>query len=178
MRGIFVFLCLFGILEIANAAPDTAGTLEDLHAHRFDAMEQRFEAIDESFRRGSISEFDLLDAYKPFYQRDDILSQDMTAWVRAHPKSYVAHLANGTYRRKLGEFQRGEGYNQNVPLDVQGYVTQQFKMSQRELWLALELKPESFLAMLNLLNIARYEDDDMLAKKMLALAPYPTQVTY
>jgi hypothetical protein len=175
MRRLFILGCVLGIMGVARATPDSTGTLADLRAHRFDVIERRLDAIDASFKAGRVSEFDLLDAYKPFYQQDDVLSGDMAAWEREHPDSYVAHLANGTYRRKLGELRRGQGYIQQVPLESRHYMEIQFELSKRELWRTLELRPESFLALVNLMNIAEYTGDDAMADNVLALsvAAYP-----
>lgn len=170
MRSLALLFLLVCSFALANAAPQSANVITNLRAHRFDEMERQLESIDKGFQAGRISEFDLLDAYKAFYQREDILSEDLRAWEHERPNSYIAHLASGTYRRKLGDFRRGEGYIQSVPPDAQRYMAVQFAEAKQELWRALELNPRSFLSMLNLMNIAQDEGDDALADKVLALS--------
>jgi Domain of unknown function (DUF4034) len=138
-----------------------------IHKRDFDALEMHFNAIEVSFERGDTTEFALLDAYKSLYMRTDQLSDELLAWTASHPKSYAAHLARGTYYRKLGEYSRGNAFARDVPQPTMMYVHQVFDIAAEELKTAVPLTAKPYLAVLNLLNIARYEADADAADRYL-----------
>ncbi|HEY9027311.1 MAG TPA: DUF4034 domain-containing protein [Burkholderiaceae bacterium] len=163
--------CLLLALATSASMPASAQDIvADLRAHRFDAVERPLLAAEDAFQARRISEYDLLDAYKVFYLEQDVLSEDMAAWEHAHPASWIARLASGTYHRKLGEIRRGQGYIQDVAADDRRYMLRQFDLARAELQRALELNPRSYLALLNLANVAQFVDDDALADKTLTAA--------
>ena len=135
----------------------------------FQSVETRFSTVQSEFEKGRITEFDLLDTYKVFYQREDNHRSELNAWVKAYPKSPSAYLARGVYFRKLGEFKRGTNYiSQTSPENVQ-YMTQMFDLAKKDLEAALQLNPRSYLAVLHLLNIAQFEGNDGAADRYLRL---------
>jgi hypothetical protein len=166
MRRLSSFIIAIAWYAAMPAAAQEA--IADLHAHRFEAVERPLQAAEEAFEAHRISELDLLDAYKVFYLEQDVLSDDLAAWERARPASWIARLASGTYHRKLGEIRRGQGYIQGVPLEDQRYMQRQFELARVELERALQMNPHAYIAMLNLLNIAQFVSDDALADRMLA----------
>ncbi len=159
-------LCVAAIVAVPAAAQDLIG---DLRAHRFEAVERPLRAAEDAFQAHRIAELDLLDAYKVFYVQEDVLSDDLAAWEKASPKSWIARVASGTYHRKLGELRRGQGFIQGVPPQDQRYMLRQFDLAKADLQRALELNPRSYMAMLNLANVAQFVSDDALADKVLAL---------
>ncbi len=169
MRRLTLFLLLAAWLASAQAA-DTVSN--DLRAHHFEAIEQQFAAVEADFQAGRASEFDLTDAWKAFYPgpgRED-MGRGLAAWLRERPGSWVAAVAFGTYWRKMGEAVRGQGYGQGVAPDAQHQMLLDLELAKPQLWRALELNPRSWMAMLNLMNIAQFENDDALADKVLALS--------
>jgi hypothetical protein len=174
MRRLFVLVFLTGLLASTQAAGiNLAATVpEDLRAHRFEVIEQQFEAVEADFQAGRVSEFDLLDAWKAFYPgpgRED-MGRGLGAWMRERPNSWIAKVAFGTFWRKRGEASRGQGPAPGVPAQDFRDMTQQLDLAKPELWRALETNPRSWVAMLNLMNIAQFESDDALADKVLALS--------
>lgn len=143
--------------------------LEQLSAGNFEAVENTYSALQTRFERGLATEYDLLDAYKVFYQRDDRYTEQLTNWIKHYPQSASAYLARGVYYRKLGEFRRGTSYISQVPIDNVKYMEQMFVLSKKDLQTALRLNPKSYLAILHLLNIAQFEGDDRAATKYLVL---------
>lgn len=140
-----------------------------LKNHNFKALESHYSNIQGKFEQGLIDEFALLDAYKPFYLRKDVLSNELSLWVIAYPKSYYAHLAKGTYYRKLGEYHRGTDYFNNVPNSAITYMENAFNKSEKELKKAIWFSDNPYLAILNLLNIARYRGDNKAASLYLEM---------
>lgn len=148
---------------------------EALRTKQFDAIEKALQAKEKEFEQGQIGEYDLLDSYKPFYQEEDIFSEELNEWTTKKPNSYVAHLARGIYYRKLGEFRRGTRYIQQTPAANVRFMHQQFEVAQADLRKALDLNPRSFLAILNLLNIEYRQGDLDNAVKLFrhSLKLYP-----
>jgi tetratricopeptide (TPR) repeat protein len=148
-------------------AQQSIDVLALVHQRDFGSLEKHFNAIEAGFELGEITEFALLDAYKPLYLRNDVLSDDLAAWTSKYPKSYVAHLARGTYYRKLGELNRGTKSSREVPQSTMSYMEQVFDISDRELTTSLPLTKNPYLAVLNLLNIARYRSDAQASDRYL-----------
>lgn len=167
-RVLSIFLVLLvGLVPHSTAMSDVAGLLRD---RDFDALEAHFGSIEAKFEGGELSEFDLLDAYKPFYSRDDVYSSEMLAWTEAHPDSYAAHVARGTYYRKLGEFKRGTTFSAAVPESTAQAVVRALALAEGELTSALALSSRPHMAVLGLLNIARYRNDEAAADHYLSEA--------
>ncbi|QSI75272.1 DUF4034 domain-containing protein [Niveibacterium microcysteis] len=133
---------------------------EALRAKQFEAIEKVLNARESEFKQGKLGEYDILDAYKPFYQSEDVFSNELNDWIHKKPNSYIAHLARGTYYRKLGEFRRGTRYIQQTPAENVRFMHQQFEIAKTDLRKALSLNPRSFLAILNLLNIELQQGDE------------------
>lgn len=163
-------LLLLMVLFAANCvrATPSLDVIELVRNRDFNSLEAHFNAIQSSFEQGKTDEYALLDSFRPFYTRTDVLSDELKEWTDAHPKSYVAHLARGTYYRKLGELNRGTSVSRDVPRAAMNYMDQVFEISEKELTTALPLRRNPYLAVLNLLNIARYRSDTVASDRYLA----------
>jgi tetratricopeptide (TPR) repeat protein len=146
------------------AVPD-ADIATLLRDRDFAALEKHFGSIEEGFANGRISEFELVEDYKPFYGFKDDLGHELKAWTDAFPHSYAAHVARGTYYRKQGEFSRGEAYK---PVD-ESAMQRDFAIAEEDLERARWLAEKPYLAALGLLNIARYRNDEDAAYSALQL---------
>jgi len=169
VNRILALLLLLAVHATASAFADIAAIVADVRAHRFESVEAELGAVDQAFRSGKIAEYDLLDTYKAFYRSDDDFSVAMADWRQQRPASAIAHLASGTYMRKQGEQARGQGPFRDVSEDARQLMHRQFDAAKTELWRSWELSPGSFLVLLNLMNIAQFEKDDVLADKVLTL---------
>ncbi|MGO4303686.1 tetratricopeptide repeat protein [Cupriavidus sp. RAF12] len=138
-----------------------------LRAKQFDTIEKVLRMKEVGFEQGKLNEYDLVDAFKPFYQQEDVFSNEMTEWTKQRPNSYVAHLARGTYYRKLGEFRRGTRYMRETPAANVRFMQEQFEIAKKDLHKALDLNPRSYLAILNLLNITLRQGDYEQAEELL-----------
>lgn len=168
MRFLLRSPCLLAVFaQLAFA--QTGDILEQLRSGHFRSVETRFSTVQTDFEKGRVTEFDLLDAYKVFYRKDDNLRTELNAWVTAYPESSSAYLARGAYFRKLGEFKRGTNYISQTPAEDVRYMTQMFDLAKKDLGMALQLNPKSYLAALHLLNIAQFEGDDDAANTYLRL---------
>ena len=165
-------IALLVYLAFACAQPtfaQFANPLEQLRSNNVAGVEEAFFELQKRFETGEASEYDLLDAYKAFYQRDDEHRPELDEWIKRFPNSSSAYLARGVYYRKLGEFRRGAEYSSQVPRENLVYMEKMFAASKPDLEMALHLNPKSYLAALNLLNIALFQSDDRAADQYLTL---------
>lgn len=168
LRLVSVFLCsVLFINQSLNA--QTSGPLEQLRSNNIAQVEAEYSALQKKFETGAASEYDLLDAYKAFYQRDDQYRAEFENWIRKYPTSPYAYLARGVYYRKLGEFARGTSYISQVPQVNITYMEKMHLLAKEDLSTSLRLNPRSYITILHLLNIAQFEGDDRAADKYLAL---------
>lgn len=167
----YLLACLVAIMLAArlNAQP-LVDVVDLVRKHDFAALEKHFNALESNFEKNKATEYELLDAYRPFYMREDVLADELSSWAKAYPKSYPAHLARGTYYRKLGELNRGTAPSSEVSAQKFSYMDQVFAIAKPELELALRLTPKPYLAALNLLNIARYESSNKDSDRYVALS--------
>lgn len=169
LKSITLLICLVVAIARPAGAQWAQHPLSQLKSDNVAAVEYDFVALQKQFELGTASEYDLLDAYKAFYQRDDRFRAELDHWIRSYPKSSSAYLARGVYYRKVGEFRRGGDYSSQVPSEDMVYMEKMLAASKRDLEVSLRLNPKSYLAILNLLNIAQFESDDRAAAKYLAL---------
>jgi hypothetical protein len=100
--------------ERAAPPPSLSETLTLLNTERFAELDARFSAIQANYRNNVISDEQLRNAFRVFYDTDLALEVRYDAWVGKFPKSYVAHLARGVYYRKTGQNRRGGEFIANT----------------------------------------------------------------
>jgi tetratricopeptide (TPR) repeat protein len=164
---LYVVAC---VLSIDTVCAQSSKVIDWVRNHEFDSLEKHFGTLQIRFEKGELDEFALLDSYKAFYMQQDELSDDLAKWVTERPTSYVAWLASGTYHRKLGEFKRGVETVGRTPRPALSYMDRMFSEASTELNKAIPLAKNPYLAVLNLLNIARYYDDSEASDKYLTEA--------
>jgi tetratricopeptide (TPR) repeat protein len=130
-------------------------------------VERRFSGLQSDFEKGKVTEYELFDAYKAFYQQEDRYRPQFDSWIKAYPSSASAYLARGTYYRKLGDFRRGTQYVPEVPNEDLNYMEQMHALATRDLETSVRLNPKSYLAILQLLNIAQFDGDEAAARRYL-----------
>jgi tetratricopeptide (TPR) repeat protein len=168
LKALMLSICIvLGYAHVLSAQVSDA--LSQLAAGKVDMVERAFSTLQSNFEQGRATEFDLLDAYKVFYQREDSYSPQLDRWIKAYPKSSSAYLARGVYYRKLGEFRRGGQYISQVPPEDVKYMEQMHVLATRDLETSLLINPKSYLAVLHLLNIAQFEGDAAAATRYLNL---------
>jgi tetratricopeptide (TPR) repeat protein len=162
------FLCAFLLANQLSYA-QTLAPLEQLRSNNVAQVEAAYAGLQKRFEAGSASEYELLDAYKAFYQRQDQYRAEFGNWIKRYPASASAYLARGVYYRKLGEFTRGTSYISQVPQENIAYMQRMHQLAKEDLATSLRLNPKSYITILHLLNIAQFESDDRAADKYLAL---------
>ncbi|MES2070169.1 MAG: DUF4034 domain-containing protein [Pseudomonadota bacterium] len=168
MKALILLVCL-AAGSSSSAFAQFTRAVEQLSAGNVEMVERYFSTLQEKFESGKASEYELLDAYKVFYQAEDRSGPHLNNWIKAYPKSASAYLARGVYYRKLGEHRRGTDYVSKVSGESLVYMDQMFGLSKTDLETSLRLNPRFYLAALHLLNIAQYEGDEFAARKYLDL---------
>jgi tetratricopeptide (TPR) repeat protein len=160
IQGLTLILWAVFSLVTPPCFAQSASPLNELESGNYQALEKRFSEIQTKFEKGNLPEFDLLDAYKLFYQRQDKFLNQLNSWIEHYPKSSSAYLARGIYFRKLGDNRRGTKFISEVPEQNIKYMEKMHKLAIKDLNKALQLDPKSYLAVLHLLNIALFDGDD------------------
>lgn len=112
---------LFLMLATAEVTGQgTASSLADpmaaLSAGRYDELDAALTAVQNSYKRGSISDEQLIAAFRPFYDvSNPEIERYFDGWVNARPKSYVARLARGIHHKYVGLASRGSERAHLVP---------------------------------------------------------------
>ena len=168
LKALFVSIFLtVGFSQLAFA--QNFDPLDLLTSGDVKSVEKFYSSLQSKFDSGAATEYDLLDAYKAFYQTDDKYRVQLANWIKTFPKSPSAYLARGIYYRKLGEHKRGEQYISQTPTENLTYMEQMFKLAQSDLEISLQLNSRSYLSVLHLLNIAQFRGDTTAATKYLDL---------
>lgn len=168
MKSLTIWILLAACC-MSSAFAQSGNALGLLQRGNYEAVERAFATLQSKFAAGKATEYELLDAYKIFYQKEDNYRTFLNNWISAYPNSASAYLARGVYFRKLGEFRRGENYISQVPREHLKYMEQMFVLAEKDLATSLRLNPKSYLAVLHLLNMAQFVGNDRAAKKYLDL---------
>lgn len=96
-------VALFALIAGARAeAPATIDPVRALLAGDYAAVDRRMQAVQDDYKRGAITDEQLLAAFRPFYDIETADSHHLNEWVSAFPRSYVARLpASRVQSRRL-----------------------------------------------------------------------------
>ncbi|RQZ47356.1 DUF4034 domain-containing protein [Burkholderia sp. Bp9099] len=90
--------------------PDAAQRLALLRDGRFAELDHAMTALQQAFEHGSISDDQLVAAFRSLYLADPDLEPKFDQWVARFPQSYAALLARGMYYEAMGWVRRGNAY--------------------------------------------------------------------
>ena len=114
----------------------------------------RFAAIQTAYEKNILSDEQLRNAFRAFYDTDAALRPKYDLWVANFPKSYVARLARAIYYRRIGQVQRGGGtISQTSDSRLRG-MEAAFGLSMRDLQASTSLDKRPLLTVFNELAIA------------------------
>jgi len=164
-----LFAVIVGLFALSANARNV-DVLMSLATRDFAALDAYIDGLEAGFSKREVSERELIDAFRPFYKQDDILSAKFNEWVEKRPTSYGAVLARGVYRRKLGELGRGRKTVNLTPTENLDYMHKQFELAKEDFRAAQQLRPGTYLVAVNLLNVAQFEGDEAGARRYLDLA--------
>ncbi|MES2299242.1 MAG: hypothetical protein V4582_19535 [Pseudomonadota bacterium] len=111
-------------------------------------------SVQQRFEKGELTEFDLRNAFRFFYDLDEISARNLTSWASAEPTSYVAHLALGIYFKRRGMDARGD---KDIAGTSQGALDQMkafHKKAGEELRASLAMTRKPYLSTFHLLTVS------------------------
>lgn len=165
-----IFIVLLSVVFNGPALAKSSAVAAQFIAGNHEAVEKHFSAMQKKFESGAATEYELLDAYKIFYAKEDVYRNQFKAWIGSYPDSPYAYLARGIYFRKLGENRRGNKYIRQTPEENLRYMQKMHELAKKDLGVSLHLNEKSYLSALHLLNIAQFQGDDRAADEYLEMA--------
>ena len=99
------------------------------------------------------SEFELRNAYRPFYSLSDEAFVNLKKWAESSPHSYAAHLALGIYYKRKGSDARGSEYMSKTPSDRIEHMRYYYRKASIELVTSLTLTEKPYLSLFHLQTI-------------------------
>jgi tetratricopeptide (TPR) repeat protein len=93
-----------------------AGEMTLLMNGRYSELDAKMTAVQQAYKRGAITDEELLAAFRPFYDvSSPAIESRLDGWVADKPKSYVARLARGIHFKYVGLAARGDELPSVVP---------------------------------------------------------------
>ena len=147
--------------------PSQSETLALLNTERFVELDARFSAIQADYRNNVISDEQLRNAFRVFYDTDVALQVKYDAWIGKYPKSYVARLARGVYYRKTGQNRRGGEFTASTTDSQLQGMDAAFGLAMQDLKVSAALEKRPLLTYFNEMSIAIYEGDTREIRALL-----------
>lgn len=139
-----------------------------LKDQKYAELERQMSRVQSDFDGGEISEIQLRDAYRPFYNLDDELIGNVEGWKLAFPASYAAHLVHGIWYKRRAVDARGGEYIQNTPASAIEKMLRFNAASRAELRKSLALTRKPYLSYFHLLGLSLMEGRPAEAANYLA----------
>jgi tetratricopeptide (TPR) repeat protein len=154
----------------AGAPPSQAEVLALLDGNQFSEVDRRFSDIQQAYKTGSLADEDLRAAFRVFYATDAALEEKYNLWVRAMPKSYVAHLARGIYYKKVGKERRGDKFiSATTEAQLKG-MEAAFALASQDLRASTSLDEKPLLSYLHAIDISSYLGDAAESRRLFDLS--------
>jgi hypothetical protein len=168
-------LCLFVSLVVApmalRAQIEQGDIVAMLLEQDYGALEKSLGATQQRFEAGTLTEYELRDAFEPFETlRDPQARANLREWVARSPDSYVANLALGFHDRAVGSAARGKKFWDEVSLEQREGFIRNFSLAEPLLRKSITLTPRPYLSALNLMMIAGNVGDRPFLNATLLLA--------
>lgn len=140
----------------ALGAADSDQPLALLEARNYAELDRRLTGAQRGYVQGTVSELDLLQAFRAFYTTDPALHQRFNEWVQQRPKSYAARLARGIYYKRTGMEHRGENYAPQTQAWRFRHMEASFQKAMIDLETSIELESKPILSYLYMMDIQKY----------------------
>ena len=126
-----------------------------LRAREFVALESATRQVQERFENGTLSDIQLRNIYRQFYDLDEQDLGKIEAWKNTVPGSYSAHLIRGVHFKRKAADARGGKYISQTPPDNIKRMRQYEEIAITELRNSLKLTEKPFLSVFQLLEISK-----------------------
>jgi hypothetical protein len=141
-----------------------------LRANDIAPIEESLADLQRRFERQELSEYELRNAYRPFYALDPTSVKNLQAWAAGSSKSYVAHLALGIYYKRLGTAARGQDTIARTPRSKLDEMRRWFALTDAELRGSMALTEKPYLSIFHLLDVTGVLGDRRGAEELIARA--------
>lgn len=170
---VFKFVIILSSLLIYSTASfaQTSTPLFDLlKARDFEQLESATKEVQSKFENGSLSEIELRNTFRQFYNLDRDALNKVREWNSKFPTSYAAHLIRGTYFKRLGNDTRGTKYISEVSQERLEKMRQYHENAKLDLMNSLMLTQKPYLSVFHLLDICQSDGDKTTALALLKSA--------
>lgn len=133
------------------AGPDVAALLA---ANDVAAVDAYLNGVQERFEKGSITEIELRNAFRPVYDLKGAAAENLHAWSTSHANSYAAHLAEGIFLKKRGLAARGRKWISETSESQLDEMQRYMAPAKVELERSRKLTKKPLLSIFHLLEIA------------------------
>jgi hypothetical protein len=163
----FLSSALFPVTSFAQNETNLLGMLK---AREFEKLESATKQIQSKFEKGALTDIELRNIYRQFYDLNNETLNNIQEWKRKFPSSYAAHLIRGTYFKRKGFDARGEKYISETPIENLENMREYHDISRTELTISLKLTKKPFLSVFHLLEISQAEGDEKTSLELLESA--------
>lgn len=159
--SIFAFSSILAFATTSTAATpipngqDQKELLALLRAQEFQTLESATRQVQEQFEKETLSDIQLRNIYRQFYDLDEEDLAKIEEWKKIVPGSYAAHLIRGVYFKRLGLDARGEKYIARTPPERIEKMRRYHEIAVTELNESLKLTGKPFLIVFHLLDISK-----------------------
>ncbi len=155
--------------SISNEYYET-GLFPLLKAQEFETLESATRQVQERFENGTLSEIQLRNIYRQFYDLDEETFAKVEEWEKTIPRSYAAHLIRGVHFKRKAADARGGKYISQTPPDKIQRMQQLDEIAFTELSNSLDLTEKPFLSVFQLLEISKSRGDKELSRGLVIAA--------
>jgi len=124
-----------------------------LRAHDFARLEEQTVLFQKHFADGHITELELRDAYRPFYDMNEDDWRRLDLWQTAYPKSYAVPLIRGAFYKRAGFDARGGEWADETSDAQFKEMYRLHELARYQLLASLELTEKPFLSVWHLLDV-------------------------
>ena len=136
-----------------------------LRAHEFDRLEEQTVLFQKHFASGALTEFDLREAYRPFYDMNEDDWRRLDMWQKAYPRSYAVPLIRGAFYKRAGFNARGGEWATETTEAQFKEMYRLHALARHELEESLELTEKPFLSVWHLIDLVY--GDPVLMKELM-----------
>jgi hypothetical protein len=153
MPRIFPAIATLMILAFSFPRSEAADVVSLLRSGDFRQLESQLSKAQQGFEKGELTEYELRNAFRPFYRLDEVADKNLQDWVERSPKSYVAHLALGIRYKRMGGEARGGAYISETPPARLKESRRLNDLSETELRRSMALTEKPYLSIFHLMSI-------------------------
>jgi len=140
---------------------------EFLTSDHLQQLDRRFSELQNAYKHGRITDEELRNSCRAFYDTDQALEQHYDLWVRMFPKSYSARLARGIHYLKVGSARRGDRMiSLTTDAQIQGMKEANARASQ-DFTASLALDEKPLMTYLYALSISMDDGDAKASRRLV-----------